>query len=186
MLNGVGPEEKEIVGGGQNIEEQYEDEELQDLDDEMVQKLKEINQNELEVDEEKEEDEEDQYFDIDNLNDDEKAILMQYLQEEYEKNPDSLPMPKEQYEQLLADNQELLERMRSQEGINSSEIVVENDGAMIIQGENNIEQEDYGQEMNIEGGAQNIEADDYGEEEQQQPDYGEEEEDEQNPQIFNP
>ena len=47
---------------------------------------------------EDDDDEEDQYFDIDNLNDDEKAILMQYLQEEYEKNPDSLPMPKEQYE----------------------------------------------------------------------------------------
>lgn len=71
----------------------------------MAQKLKEINQNELEEEEAKgeeeeedEDEEEDQYFDIDNLNDDEKAILMQYLQEEYEKNPDSLPMPKEQYE----------------------------------------------------------------------------------------
>ena len=81
MLNGVDQEEKEIVGGGQNIEDQYEDEELQDLDDEMAQKLKEINQNEVEEEEEDkgEEDEEDQYFDIDNLNDDEKAILMQYL-----------------------------------------------------------------------------------------------------------
>ena len=29
--------------------------------------------------EEEEDDEEDQYFDIDNLNDEEKAILMQYL-----------------------------------------------------------------------------------------------------------
>jgi hypothetical protein len=92
---------------------------------------------------------------------------MQYLQEEYEKNPDSLPMPKEQYEQLLADNQELLERMRNQEGISSSEIVVENEEAMIIQGENNVqEQEEYGQEMNIEGGEQNIddEEQEYGEE----------------------
>lgn len=49
MLNGVkqADEEKEIVGGGQNIEyDQEEDEELQNLDDEMAQKLKEINQNE--------------------------------------------------------------------------------------------------------------------------------------------
>jgi hypothetical protein len=91
-------------------------------------------------------------------------------------------MPKEQYEQLLADNQDLLERMRNQEGISSSEIVVENDGAMMIQGDNGIQQqeedEDYGQEMNIEGGEQNIddgEEQDYGEE-QQRPDYGEEEE----------
>ena len=77
------------------------DEDLQNLDDEMAQKLKEINQNEEEAkgeEEEEEDEEEDQYFDIDNLNDDEKAILIQYLQEEYEKNPDSLPMPKEQYE----------------------------------------------------------------------------------------
>jgi hypothetical protein len=153
----------------------------------MAQKLAEINDHEEdgkgEDDEEDDDDEEeDQYFDIDNLNDDEKAILMQYLQEEYEKNPDSLPMPKEQYEQLLADNQDLLERMRNQEGISSSEIVVENDGAMMIQGDNGIQQqeedEDYGQEMNIEGGEQNIddgEEQDYGEE-QQRPDYGEEEE----------
>lgn len=137
----------------------------------MAQKLKEINRNEEEVkgeEEEEEDEEEDQYFDIDNLNDDEKAILIQYLQEEYEKNPDSLPMPKEQYEQLLADNQDLLERMRNQEGINSSEIVVENEGAMIIQGEENVQEQDgYGQEMNIEGGEQNI---DDGEEQE----YGEE------------
>jgi hypothetical protein len=78
--------------------------------------------------------------------------------------------------------------MRNQEGISSSEIVVENDGAMIIQGENNIpDQEEYGQEMNIEGGEQNIddEEPEYGEE-QQLPDYGEEEEDDQDPQVFNP
>ena len=58
--------------------------------------------------------------------------------------------------------------MRNQEGINSSEIVVENDGAMIIQGENNIDdqEEEYQQDMNIEGGEQNIddEEQDYGEE----------------------
>jgi hypothetical protein len=52
----------------------------------MAQKLKEINQNEHvmqeeeakgeDEDEEEDDEEEDQYFDIDNLNDDEKAILM--------------------------------------------------------------------------------------------------------------
>jgi hypothetical protein len=71
---------------------------MQDLDDEMAQKLKEINNRNDEDargEDDDEDEEEDQYFDIDNLNDDEKAILMQYLQEEYEKNPDSLPMPKE-------------------------------------------------------------------------------------------
>ena len=87
MLNGVKQEsEKEIVRGGQNIDDVYgeedEDEELQDLDDEMAQKLKEINDNQEMEEEDKgedDDDEEDQYFDIDNLNDDEKAILMQYL-----------------------------------------------------------------------------------------------------------
>ena len=64
--------------------------------------------------------------------------------------------------------------MRNQEGIDSSEIVVENEGAMMIQGDNGIqdqeeeeeEEEDYGQEMNIEGGEQNIDDDEqeYGEE----------------------
>jgi hypothetical protein len=34
-------------------------------------------------------------IDIDKLDDREKAILMQYLQEEYKNNPDSIPMSKE-------------------------------------------------------------------------------------------
>jgi hypothetical protein len=51
-------------------------------------------QDEDEDDQGKGEDE-DEYFDLDNLDAEEKAILMQYLQEEYEKNPNSLPMPME-------------------------------------------------------------------------------------------
>ena len=43
-------------------------------------------------------------IDIDNLNDNEKAILFQYLQDEYQKNPDQLPMPKDVIEQFLSDN----------------------------------------------------------------------------------
>ena len=86
---------------------------------------------------------------------------MQYLQEEYEKNPDALPMPKEQCEQLLADNQELLERMQmqkqqegEQEGIDSSEIIVENnEAAMIIEDEQTPDQYGAEQELGgIEGG----------------------------------
>jgi hypothetical protein len=54
------------------------------------------------------------------------------------------------------------------QGISSSEIVVENEGAMIIEGENNIQDDDedddeYGQEdqeMNIEGGEHNIDEED--------------------------
>lgn len=41
------------------------------------------------------EDDEDQLIDIAGLEDHEKAILLQYLHDEYQKNPDSLPMPKE-------------------------------------------------------------------------------------------
>lgn len=78
---------------------------------------------------------------------------MQYLQEEYEKNPNSLPMPREQYEQLLADTRGLVDKRQGHDdgdygqgeggqGIDSSEMVVEtNDGAMIIQGEDNIDDE---------------------------------------------
>jgi len=105
-------------------------------------------------------------------------------------------MPREQYEQLLADTRDLLEKRQGEdeggdygqddgaEGIDSSEMVVENnEGAMIIQGEDNIDdeqQDDYGDEdlvasdeqqdqlrhglhageINIEGGEQNIIDDD--------------------------
>jgi len=33
--------------------------------------------------------------DLDELNDDEKQMLLNYLNEEYEKNPDQFPFPKE-------------------------------------------------------------------------------------------
>ena len=37
--------------------------------------------------------------------------LIKYLQEEYQKNPDQLPMPKEVIEQFLLDNQDLIAKM---------------------------------------------------------------------------
>lgn len=62
-----------------------------------------------EQDGEQQEDEEgDQLIDIDNLEDNEKAILWQYLHEEYKNNPDQLPMPKEVVEQFLTDNHDLV------------------------------------------------------------------------------
>lgn len=57
------------------------------------------------------EDDEDQLIDIDNLKDNEKAILIQYLHDEYQKNPDQLPMPKEMVEQFLLDNKDLVESL---------------------------------------------------------------------------
>jgi len=73
----------------------------------MAEQLKQLNQEDDQDQEdhgEGEDEDEDQLIDIDNLNDEEKAILIQYLQDEYKKNPDQLPMPKEVIEQFLADN----------------------------------------------------------------------------------
>lgn len=58
-----------------------------------------------------EDDEEDELIDIDHLADNEKVVLWHYLSEEYQKNPDQLPMPRDIVEQFLADNQELVERL---------------------------------------------------------------------------
>jgi hypothetical protein len=47
--------------------------------------------------------------DIDKLDDKEKVILMQYLQEQYRKDPESLPMSREAIEQFFEENQHLLD-----------------------------------------------------------------------------
>lgn len=134
--------------------------------------------------EDDEDDDDDQNIDFDKLNDQEKVILLQYFQDQYNNNPDSLPMPKEMIEQIFADNQSLIQKMQEQyededgdledadpsaredgedvnQGIDSSEIVVENtgerdparessppdgmmmdvNGDMIIQGEKEIEED---------------------------------------------
>ena len=115
--------------------------------EEMQQKLQMINRDEEQEyageqgqDDEGEGEEEEELIDIDNLADNEKAVLWQYLNEEYQKNPDQLPMPREIVEQFLADNQELADRINNasqqeeqeDEGvappadvIDSSEVVVE-------------------------------------------------------------
>jgi hypothetical protein len=49
------------------------------------------------------EDEEDNMLlDVDELNEDQKQMLMVYLQEEYEKNPDEFQLPKEKLQEILA------------------------------------------------------------------------------------
>ena len=76
----------------------------------MAQKLKELNENDgdqMDPNDEyggEGEDDEDQMIDIENLNDKEKAILMQYLQEEYNNNPNQLPMSREVIENFFAEN----------------------------------------------------------------------------------
>jgi hypothetical protein len=56
-------------------------------------------------------DEDEPMIDTDNLDDKEKALLCRYLQAEYERDPDSLPMPREVVEEFLARNHELLEQL---------------------------------------------------------------------------
>lgn len=56
-------------------------------------------------------DEDEPMIDTDNLDDKEKALLCRYLQAEYERDPDSLPMPREVVEEFLARNRELLEQL---------------------------------------------------------------------------
>ena len=63
-----------------------------------------------------EDDEEDELIDIDHLADNEKVVLWHYLSEEYQKNPDHLPMPRDIVEQFLADNQELVQRLGNAQG----------------------------------------------------------------------
>ena len=61
-------------------------------------------------------------LDLDDLDDEEREMLLQYLQQEYEKNPDGFPFPQE----LL--NKELYKRGKKDEDIldiQSDEMVVE-------------------------------------------------------------
>ena len=57
------------------------------MDSEMAQQLKHLN--------EEGDDDDDGLIAIDRLQDSEKLILIQYLKDECQKNPDQLPMPKE-------------------------------------------------------------------------------------------
>ena len=101
-----GENDDQILRGGQNIEDEKEDK-MHGFEEEMAQQLNMINSDdqnksqqrnddEFDQDQDGEEEEEgDQLIDIDNLEDNEKAILWQYLHEEYKNNPDKLPMPRE-------------------------------------------------------------------------------------------
>ena len=101
-----GENDDQILRGGQNIEDEKEDK-MHGFEEEMAQQLNMINtddqdksqqrnDDEFDQDQDVEEEEEgDQLIDIDNLEDNEKAILWQYLHEEYKNNPDQLPMPRE-------------------------------------------------------------------------------------------
>lgn len=66
------------------------------------------------------EDDDDESTEIDlaNMNDKDKIILLQYLHDEYRKNPDwngGLPMSKQEVEHFLQENAALLQNLEDQE-----------------------------------------------------------------------
>lgn len=62
-------------------------------------------------------------IDLDDLNEEEREMLMQYLQQEYEKNPDAFPFPQELLERGL--NWQKNEGEEDVKDIQSEEMVVE-------------------------------------------------------------
>ena len=115
-------EMQEILRGGQEIAGDGEELEEAEVDEEMARRLQMIDaeaeagaEDEDEGEEAAGEEEEEELIDIDNLADNEKVVLWHYLSEEYEKNPDNLPMPRDIVEQFLADNQALVQRLSEQQ-----------------------------------------------------------------------
>ena len=86
-------------------------------------------------------------MDLNELDDQEKQLLLQYLQDEYEKHPDQFPFPKEHLNQII--QQENFEQLRDQIRI-------------LQQPKNNSQTEDEKAEnIQIEGGEQQIEDEEY-------------------------
>lgn len=64
-------------------------------------------------------------IDLDDLDDNEREMLLQYLQQEYDKNPDEFPFPKEILEGKLKPKQQQQEEEESVRDIKSEEMIVE-------------------------------------------------------------
>lgn len=111
MYSGNENDEQNILRGEQNIT----DGDQEEADSHAVRQLQQHDRDEdganddMDDGEDHGEDDEDQLIDIAGLEDHEKAILLQYLHDEYQKNPDQLPMPKEVVAQLLAENKDMVE-----------------------------------------------------------------------------
>ena len=58
------------------------------------------------VQDEMEEDDEEMLIDLDQLDDDNRQILLEYLKNEYENNPDGFPFPKEIIEDYMQRQQQ--------------------------------------------------------------------------------
>lgn len=85
-------------------------------------------------------------LDVDQLNEEQRKMLIEYLQQEYEKNPDEFKMPKEKLEEILAQGGLIVsqEDEYHQDGLQEQLDEVEEEGE---------------QEIEIEGGEQQIEDD---------------------------
>ena len=85
--------------------------------------------------------------DLDQLDDHNRQILLEYLQQEYEKNPDQFPFPKELIEDYMLKQQAQNQEMESVKDIKSQEMILEegnhgNDNGQIMGGGQQIEDEE--------------------------------------------
>jgi hypothetical protein len=117
--------------------EQQQDEDEEELDVDISKKLLELQQQQKSgqkphQDEEEEEDEE-MMIDLDQLDDQNRELLLEYLKQEYDKNPGQFPFPKELIEDFM--KKEQLKKAaaggeaESVKGINSQEMILEDAAA---------------------------------------------------------
>ena len=66
----------------------------------------------MQNDADREDEDEKMLMDLNELDDQEKQLLLQYLQDEYEKHPEQFPFPKEHLNQII--QQENFEQLRDQ------------------------------------------------------------------------
>ena len=88
MVSDEGSQDKEAYEYLQQEQQYNEDDEMQHPDDQDDEQFEEGQDGQLQ-------------FDVDELNEQERQQLIAYLQEEYEKNPDMLQIPKEKLQELI-------------------------------------------------------------------------------------
>ena len=117
--------------------EQQQDEDEEELDVDISKKLLELQQQQKsgQKPQQEEEDEEDEemMIDLDQLDDQNRELLLEYLKQEYDKNPGQFPFPKELIEDFM--KKEQLKKAaaggeaESVKGINSQEMILEDAAA---------------------------------------------------------
>lgn len=106
------------------------DEEDDEMDIDISQKLKDLKNNQQQDHDEMEEggegeDDEEMLVDLDQLDDHNRQMLLEYLQQEYAKNPDQFPFPKELIEEYMMKQQKQNIDQESVKDIKSEEMIVE-------------------------------------------------------------